>query len=103
MKAFNTIVKILAALAAIAGAIYVVATYGDKIVDWAKKLWARMPQCGEAEAVPEADFVAEEAPAAEPAQEAEEVQEVQEPAEAPAQEPEIPETDPVADETDFAE
>ena len=38
MKVFNVIVKIVIALAAIAGAIYVAATYGDKIVAWAKKL-----------------------------------------------------------------
>ena len=38
MKAVNIIVKILAALAAIAGVVYVIATYGDKIVAWAKKL-----------------------------------------------------------------
>ena len=38
MKVARTILKILAALAAIAGVIYVVATYGDKIVAWAKKL-----------------------------------------------------------------
>ena len=36
MKTFGTIMKILAALAAIAGAIYVVATYGDKIVAWCR-------------------------------------------------------------------
>lgn len=34
----KTFLKVLAALAAIAGAVYVVATYGDKIVAWAKKL-----------------------------------------------------------------
>ena len=38
MKTFGRIMKILAALAAIAGVIYVVATYGDKIVAWAKGL-----------------------------------------------------------------
>ena len=38
MKAVNIIVKILIALAAIAGAIYVIATYGNQIVAWAKKL-----------------------------------------------------------------
>ena len=38
MKVFNAILKILAALAAIAGVVYVVATYGDKIVAWAKKM-----------------------------------------------------------------
>ena len=37
MKVFSTITKIVAALAAIAGIVYVVATYGDKIVAWAKK------------------------------------------------------------------
>lgn len=38
MKTFGTIMKILAALAAIAGAIYVFATYGDRITVWARKL-----------------------------------------------------------------
>ena len=38
MKALNVIVKIVVALAAVAGAIYVAATYGDRIVAWAKKL-----------------------------------------------------------------
>ena len=38
MKVFTTIFKIIAALAAIAGAVYVIATYGDKIVAWARKL-----------------------------------------------------------------
>ncbi len=34
----SVIFKLLAALAAVAGIIYVIATYGDKIVAWAKKL-----------------------------------------------------------------
>lgn len=38
MKIFSTVLKILTALAAVAGAIYVIATYGDKIVAWAKNL-----------------------------------------------------------------
>ncbi len=38
MKAFNTVLKILAALAAVAGVVYVVAAYGDKIVAWARNL-----------------------------------------------------------------
>lgn len=38
MKVIGTILKILAALAAVAGAVYVIATYGDKIVAWAKNL-----------------------------------------------------------------
>ena len=37
MKIFANIMKIVAALAAVAGLVYVVATYGDKIVAWAKK------------------------------------------------------------------
>lgn len=38
MKVVGNILKVLAALAAVAGIIYAVATYGDKIVAWAKKL-----------------------------------------------------------------
>lgn len=38
MKTFKVIAKILVALAAVAGVVYVVATYGDKIAAWAKKL-----------------------------------------------------------------
>lgn len=34
----KTFWKVLTALAAIAGAVYVIATYGDKIVAWAKKI-----------------------------------------------------------------
>lgn len=38
MKVINAITKILIALAAVAGAVYVIATYGEKIVAWAKNL-----------------------------------------------------------------
>ncbi len=38
MKAVKIILKILTALAAVAGAVYVIAKYGDKIVSWAKGL-----------------------------------------------------------------
>lgn len=38
MKVFNTIMKIVAALAVVAGIVYVVAKYGDKIVAWTRKL-----------------------------------------------------------------
>ena len=41
MKTFSIIVKVVLALAAIAGVVYVVATYGDKIVAWAKKMLGR--------------------------------------------------------------
>lgn len=47
MKVFTTILKIVAALAAIAGIVYVIATYGDKIVAWAKKLLGKCPCCCE--------------------------------------------------------
>ena len=45
MKTFSIIAKIVVALAAIAGIVYVVATYGDKIVAWAKGLLGRC-KCG---------------------------------------------------------
>ena len=38
MKTVSIILKIVVALAAIAGIVYVAATYGDKIVAWCKKL-----------------------------------------------------------------
>ena len=100
MKALNTILKIVAALAAVAGAIYVVATYGDKIVAWAKKLWATLPQCPEAEEPAETEAV-EEVPATEETPVSEEAPAEEAPAEEPA--PQIAENDPVADEADFAE
>lgn len=96
MKIVKTITNILVAVTAVAGAVYVAATYGDEIVAWAKKLLGLVtPVEVEEEPVEEA---AEEAPA-----------EVQEPAaeETPA-ETEEPSTadseeEPVANETDFAE
>lgn len=41
----KAVLKILAALAAVAGAVYVVATYGDAIVAWAKKVLNSLPKC----------------------------------------------------------
>ena len=38
MKTVSAILKILAALAAIAGVIYAVATYGDKLVAWSRRV-----------------------------------------------------------------
>lgn len=38
MNKFNAFLKVISALAAVVGAVYILATYGDKIVDWAKKL-----------------------------------------------------------------
>lgn len=45
MKAFKLIAKIVVALAAIAGIVYVVATYGDRIVAWARGLLNRYNGC----------------------------------------------------------
>ena len=49
MKVFSVIMKILVALAAIAGAVYIAATYGDKIVAWAKKLLSSCKCCCDCE------------------------------------------------------
>jgi hypothetical protein len=38
MKVFGIIVKIAVALAAVAGIVYLAATYGDRVVAWAKGL-----------------------------------------------------------------
>ena len=37
MKTLSTIVKILTALAAVAGAVYIIATYGEQIVAWPRR------------------------------------------------------------------
>lgn len=94
MKTLNAIVKVLAVLAAVAGAIYVIAAYGDKIVAWAKRV---IGCCPWDEGMEEEEAPAEEAPVAEtPAAEA--------PAEeAPAAEevPAVEDNAPVASEEDF--
>ena len=41
MKTFSKVMKVLATIAAIIGVVYVVATYGDKIVAWANDLLDR--------------------------------------------------------------
>lgn len=101
MKTLNTIVKILAALAAVAGAVYVVATYGEQITAWAKKVLASLPKCPACEEEP--DTAAPEETAEEPAA-------VEVPVESPAAEaPDKPAAEapaphePVAEEADFAE
>jgi len=101
----KNIVKILTALATIAGAVYIIATYGEQIVSWAKKVWAAMPKCPgceEAEVVEE--FVEETAQTEEAAPEAaaEEVP-VEEAVEEPVPEIIVTENEPVAAEEDFAE
>ena len=89
--------KILAALAAIVGVVYVVATYGDKIVAWAKNLLASCPCCNSECEVVEEDFVTEEAPAAEEAP----VEEETPVTEGPEVEIVVESNEPVAEEGDF--
>ena len=96
----KTAMKILTALAAIVGAVYVVATYGDKIVQWAKNLLASCPFCNNECEVVEEDFVTEEAPAEEPA--VEEVPVEESPVtEGPEVEIVVENNEPVAEESDF--
>ena len=105
---FNTLVKIVTALAAAVGAIYIVAAYGDKIVEWAKKIMGSCccskpvadppaPEATAEDVAPAEEPVKEEAPA-----EVQESAEVQEPAEEPVAEPILSDDAiPVADEEDF--
>lgn len=97
----KNIVKILTALAAVAGAVYIIATYGEQIVAWAKKVLNAMPKCPKCE---EAEIVEEfvEDPAAEEAVVEAAAEEV------PVEEDAAPEVvvadhEPVAEEVDFAE
>lgn len=122
MKTIGAIIKVLTALATVAGTIYIIATYGDKIVAWAKEMMAKCPcsgdckcSCEEAPAeetpVEETAAPAEEAPAAEEAAPAEETPAAEEAApaeEAPVEEaaPEAPVVEddaPVADESEFVD
>ena len=98
MKAMNTIVKILTALATVAGIVYIVATYGEQIVAWAKKMLNALPKCPACEeAEPEVEVEIEVEAAAEEVA-AEEVA-----VEEPAPEVVVAENEPVAEEADFAE
>lgn len=67
MKLAKTIAKIMVALAAVAGAVYVIATYGDKIVAWAKKMLASLP-CWNCDGSCECTFEADEAASEEAAE-----------------------------------
>ena len=96
----KTAVKILTALAAVVGAVYVVATYGDKIVQWAKNLLASCPFCNNECEVVEEDFVTEEAPAEEAPVEAAAEEETPV-TEGPEVEIVVENNEPVAEESDF--
>ena len=102
MNTFKAVVKILAALAAVAGVIYLIATYGDKIVAWAKELLSKCPckcnvdDCADCECTCDCKCTCEEAPAEEaPVQEAAPEEVIEEVI--------VEEGEPVADEADFAE
>lgn len=105
MKTVNTIVKILSALAAVAGVVYIIATYGEQITAWAKKTLASLPKCP----CCKDDTAEEEAPAEDAAEEAAEEEPaavevpVEEPVAAPAEEPVVAPHEPVAEDADFAE
>ena len=105
MKIAAVIAKILAALATVVGAIYLLATYGEQIVAWCKKVMANLPECpkccGECDE-PVAEEEAVEEPAEEPVEETEEVLEEVPVEEIPVEEP-AAENEVVADESDFAE
>ncbi len=82
MKTGKLIAKIVVALAAVAGVVYVVATYGEQIVAWCKKMLetCKCKCCCSCEAEPEAIVEEAEAEVAEEAV-AEEVVEAEAPAE----------------------
>lgn len=105
MKVANTIIKILTALAAVAGVVYIVATYGEQIVAWCKKTLENLPKCPKCEEAEEDAEIEVEITVEEPTEEAAEEAAAEE---APAAEeadfaPEAAEGEPVADEADFAE
>ena len=102
----KTVLKILTALAAIAGTIYVIATYGDKIVAWAKNILASCPCCNNTcECEGEGECKCGDECECECAEEAavEEVAEEPVVEEAPVEEIVIEENEPVANDEDFAE
>lgn len=104
MKVFSTIVKIGVAVAAVAGAVYAAATYGDKIVAWAKNLLSRC-KCGgkcccKNASEPEEEPVETVETAEEAVEEAESVEPTEEEAES-SEQVESDENTVTADEADF--
>lgn len=86
MKAIKTIMKLVLVLAAVAGAVYVAITYGDKIVAWCKRMLASCPCCNsKCECTCGEEDIVEEAPVED----------------APVEETPAVENVPVADEADF--
>lgn len=92
----KTAVKLLVALAAVAGTVYVIATYGDKIVAWVRKMIPSCPCKSDTDVVCHEEDVADNAPAEVPAEEEAPAQEV------PAEEaPVVEGNEPVAEDADF--
>ena len=104
MKNFALIAKIVTAIAAVVGFAYIIATYGEQIIEWAKKLLKACPckctcdDCADCEC----DLVcpADEEPEEEEI-EAEDEEEEVEAEDEPAEEEPADETAPVAEEADF--
>ena len=71
MKTLNTVLKIVGALAAIAGIVFVAIRYGDKIVAWAKDLLCKWGLC-KCDCCCEVESSCEEVPAEEGEVQAEE-------------------------------
>lgn len=106
----KTLFKLLTALAALAGAIYAIATYGEQIVAWARSVMAKLPKCPCCQECTEPEATEET-----PAEEAAPVEETPAEAEAPVEEAPVEEapaeeapvvaapTEPVAEDNDFAE
>lgn len=95
MKTTKFIANLLVTLAAIAGAVYVIATYGEQIAAWCKKILASLPCCCN-----DVEVEVEEVPAEEATEEAaEEATEEVAAEEAPAEE--AAEEAPVAEEAEF--
>ena len=103
MKNFALIAKIVTAIAAVVGFAYIIATYGEQIIEWAKKLLKSCPckctgdDCADCECelvCPADEETEEEEPEAEDEEEVEAEEE-------PAEEEPVDETAPVAEEADF--
>jgi hypothetical protein len=47
MKVFGIVMSVIAALAAVAGAVFVIVKYGDQISAWFKKTFGGLFGCGE--------------------------------------------------------
>ena len=104
MKNFALIAKIVTAIAAVVGFAYIIATYGEQIVEWAKKLLKSCPckctcdDCADCEC--ELDCPADDETEVEVFVAEDEEEEVEAEDEIPEEEP-ADETAPVAEEADF--